>query len=162
MQVVSGSRFWFVSAIVLSITCCAPSIWNDTERSELRHFTRSLHENKKADELVVRFAGEAPKWSIGSIAHSDYKKIEGHYKEALRHARNVSDAVLDKLHPELKQHYRKEFQKGVELMRSGMINEQGWLQDQMKGQLLLDQWKDWVQPRRHQLNKRLDEALGSS
>jgi hypothetical protein len=121
-----------------------------------------LHENKKADELIVRFVGEAPKYSIGSIAHSDYKKLEHHHNEALRHARNVSDAVLDKLHPELKQHYRNEFQKGVELMRSGMINEQSWAQDQMKGQLLLDQWKDWVQPRRPQLNKSLDEALGSS
>jgi hypothetical protein len=62
--------------------------------------------------------------------------------------------VLDKLHPELKSHYRQEFQAGVRAQLQGIETDD--VQKQLQGQVLIDKWLDFVKPHVQEFNKAIE------
>ena len=64
-----------------------------------------------------------------------------HYQTARQYAETVTDEVLDKVHSEIRAHWRSEFQEGIRLR---LINlRHGDLEAEIKGSALLDRFGDW-------------------
>ena len=144
----------FVSVLFLvgSFGCKGQS-WTEKERSELRQFTASLGENAQARELLYRGPDPIAPEKV-AISREDSNRIVVHMKAALTLSDHVSDNVLDKLHPELKFHYRQEFQAGVRAQLQGI--EADDVRKQLQGQMLMDKWLDFVKPHVHEFNKAID------
>ena len=160
-----NGRFLVLLLLGLTLTACSNKLWTAAEKDELRHFTRSLHANSEANAILDPFTGGEPECRIGSIPESQVVELKSFYRTALSHAESVSDGVLDKLHPDLRGHYRSEFQGGISLFLAGLEydshveSRDDAVARQLKGQVLLDKWLGWILPRRDDLNKKLDDAL---
>lgn len=131
------------AALVLA-SCSPGSNWSAEERKNANHFFQSLNASAAATKLTNR---EPPP---GQIVMLGAEKILAHHKTALREARLVSDGVLDKAHPALRQHFRTEYEKGLELVIQGMElgMSSGPSQESVRlsyeGALLLNRWVDWL------------------
>lgn len=97
--------------------------------------------------------GSTP-YSVGSVSQQDYQKILDQLQCALAESNQVSDSALDKLHPELKVHYRREFQPGLKALMEGF--KEGDFQKQLSGQVSLDHWIDWANPHVDAINQAID------
>lgn len=133
-------------ATVLSITAaCSPdSVWSTDDKENSKHFLLSLEASQKAARRAHKADPDVPQLSVEEI--NKYQRI------ALSEARLVKDAVLDKAHPELKKHFRSEYQRGLEFIlksydvasssESGApSNDQISLQ--ASGVALLGRWTSW-------------------
>lgn len=86
------------------------------------------------------------------VIQTGIEEILEHQRGALREARLVMDSVLDKAHPQLRQHFRGEFEKGLELVirseEMGMTSKVGPTSEQVNlgitGTTLLNEWVDWL------------------
>lgn len=140
-------RSSFVSwALALLLGCSGG--WSDEERANAQHFFRALDAKKEFTRLTNVAQPGVVQTGIEEILH--------HQRQALREARLVKDSVLDKAHPQLKAHFRGEFEKGVELViRSaelGFASKSGPTREQIElavtGTTLLNQWVDWLNANR--------------
>lgn len=134
--------------------------WSKSERSEVSHFTVSLHEENNARQLLFKGPEPTTEAIKVDITPEEFTQVLAYHRAALNRAQNVSDRVLDKLHPELRPHYRYEFQHGIDLQLTGIENRDA--QKQALGQMLMDKWIDWINPHEDELNKAIGNALGSS
>ena len=122
--------------------------WSAAESSETEQFRASISLSQQATRVNNRQV-------IGStVNQSDLDAMRESTNKALEAARRVSDAVLDKIHPELRVHYREEFQHGLELrltaydeVAKGVLNIEG----QVAWQAALDRWGDWYIAKREEL-----------
>jgi hypothetical protein len=97
-----------LSVLYLACACSPERAWSPAEKVSISHFARSLEANRKAQQLEHAPNPDAPQLAVNEI--NKYQEI------ALREARMVTDAALDKANPELRQHFRADYQKGLELI----------------------------------------------
>ena len=134
-------------ALILSLTgaCSKGPVWSADEKENSKHFFLSLEASQKATQLVTKGNPDVPQFVID--------EINKHQKIALREAKLVQDSVLEKAHTELKEHFRSEYQKGLELIlksyavasssESGPPSS-GQIDLQISGVTLLKQWTVWL------------------
>lgn len=128
---------------VLVANCGSPgelAAWSATERSEITLFKTSLLSAQQAVRLTNSEA------TISIRSKEELQTILGLTEKALDAARGVSDAVLAKIHPEMRNHYRDEFERALELRIGSLHNLITGVPD-IKGQLAwqaaMKQWDDW-------------------
>jgi hypothetical protein len=136
-----------LTVLILALTgaCSRGPVWSSDEIENSKHFFQSLEVNQRAAELSRKSDPDVPQFGID--------KINKYQKAALSEARLVQDSVLDKAHPELKEHFRSEYQKGLELIlgsyevasssKSGPPSS-GQIELQVTGVTLLKQWTVWL------------------
>jgi len=119
-----------------SHSCSPESSWTSEDRKNAQHFFRSL----EADIAAFRIINKGPSPAI--VSQEDIQKIIEYRKRALREAKLVTDPVLDKAHPQLREHFRYEYEKGLDLFLKG--HEKPDFALQITGSTLLDQWGEWL------------------
>jgi hypothetical protein len=136
----SVSLFLKVTPVVLLVllvySCSSQPSWTDEELDNLEHFFRSA----EADQEAVRIGNQGPAFS--AIPEEDVQQMLEHLKLALREAKLIKDSVLDKAHPELREHFRDQYQKSLELKIKNL--EDGDVTAEIIGSTLHDQWVDWI------------------
>lgn len=142
-----------IGAIVLiAVLGCSPNVtWSDAERKNAEHFFRALEAMQRATRLMNT--------AKPGVLQLGIEQIMEHQRTALAEARLVSDGVLDKAHPELRDHFRSEFQRGLELIilseETGLKSTDGRIREQIeigtKGMVLLDKWVDWLNTHRAEI-----------
>jgi hypothetical protein len=136
-----------LTVVILAMTgACSPGPrWSQDEIENSKHYFRSLEANQKAAELTRKNDPDVPQFGI--------EQINKYQMSALSEARLVLDPVLDKANPELKEHFRSEYQKGLESILSsyavGAASDSGapsggQIDRQAAGVRLLRQWNDWL------------------
>ena len=133
----------------LAAACSREPVWSTDERENSRHFFLSLEASQKAKQWTRAPNPDTPQFGVEEI--NKYQGI------ALREARLVKDAVLDKAHQDLRQHFRAEYQQGLELIQKSyaVASSPGsgapssdQIRLQAAGVKLLRQWADWFQAHR--------------
>jgi hypothetical protein len=99
-------------ALVLSLLCLACSgpehDWSPEEIGNAEFFFAALHADLRASEIE----------NLGEPGFDDDQEeaVSLEFREkALQNARNVRNEVLDKAHPELRRHFRGEFERSQQL-----------------------------------------------
>ena len=96
-------------------------------------------------QVVRRNNTDAPQLNINEA--NEYQQL------ALEEARMVRDSLLDKAHPQLKDHFRSQYQKGLELiLKSYQVPSvtdlgapsESQIDLQAAGVKLLKQWAAWL------------------
>lgn len=157
-QVRCRSRIACAAIIVLLVAACTRApLWSDADRESAQHYVRSLEANDKAALIMRRGDPDTPQFGV--------QEINKYQRTALHEAQLVSDSVLDKVHPELRAHFRSEYQKGLELIlesyeaaastSSPPLKTQ--IERQASGVALLSQWKAWLEAHRSEI--KIDAAL---
>jgi hypothetical protein len=94
-----------------------------------------------------------PPGSLRAQIRVDRKEINKYQMDALREARLVEDSVLDKAHPGLREHFRLEYQKGLDsILASYRVGDSAasgppsgdQVDLQVAGVRLLKQWSNWM------------------
>ena len=141
-------------ALILALTaaCSRGPVWSTDETENSKHFFLSLEASQKATQLVSKGNPDVPQFGID--------EINRYQSTALSEAKLVQDSVLDKAHPQLKEHFRSEYQKGLELIlksyevasssKSGPPSS-GQIDLQVSGVTLLKRWTDWLNAHNHEI-----------
>ena len=127
----------FLCVSVATFSAC--STGEDSERTKedrtnSAHYYNSLRDNKEASRLAVR-AGN-------SFSQKQRGEIRALTASALTEARMVADQWLDNAHPELKKHYRSQFQAALELALANLDNPN--YEAAKKGSVLFSNYSDWI------------------
>ena len=119
-----------------SHSCSLEFSWTSEDKKNAEHFFRSL----EADAAAIRIINKGLSPTI--VSQEDIQKIIEYRKLALSEAKLVIDSVLDKAHPQLREHFRYEYEKGLDLYLKSL--EKPDFASQITGSTLLDQWGDWL------------------
>lgn len=139
-------------ALVLSAACSRGPLWSADEQTNSRHFFLSLEASQKAVQIERKSDSDVPQFDI--------EEINRQQRTALTEAEQVRDSVLDKAHPELKEHFRMEYQRGLEqvlssyaLASSAIDNSPSSAQVdlQARGVSLLQRWGEWEKAHRGEI-----------
>lgn len=150
MQPASRMSITVVAAFFFG-ACSNSGDWSDQERNLSQHFHDSLAASQAATELINCEPPVGQTFMIGA------EEILAFQKAALREAKQVPDTVLDKAHPQLRQHFREEYERYLEAhirsiergMAGAPIEEQMALQ--VEGGDLHDRWVDWLNSNRRDI-----------
>jgi hypothetical protein len=123
---------WFFSIGVLGPD--PPHDWTANEIQNAQHLLDSHEADGRATELS-NVGGP------GIVPAEEYEEILRLKHRALDHARQVSDAVLAKAHPELPRHFRDEYERSLELLLDAFTG--GAMTDSIEAGMLHDRWVDW-------------------
>jgi hypothetical protein len=130
------------SFTLAAIVACSSS-WSSADRQNAEHFFRALDAAQKATQLTNK--------AQPGVIQTGIEEILQYQRLALQEANFVHDSVLDKAHPQLRQHFRGEFEKGLELVirsaEMGMASKVGPTSEQLNlaitGTTLLNEWIEW-------------------
>jgi hypothetical protein len=123
-----------VWVLVLGVYSEEPS-WTDAEKANARYVVLAFKEMQQAN----RVSNSEPGSSI--VSTEDWGQITMHFQNAFKYAETVNDEVLDKVHPEIREHWRSEMEEGIRLR---LINfQEGDLQAEIRGSELLDRFGGW-------------------
>lgn len=130
--------------IVAPFACTRSRVnWSVEEKANGRHFFQSL----EARQAATRLSNQGSPYS--KLNENDRKQLIQLLGTALEEARLVRDDVLVKAHPELKQHFRSEYQKGLELQKKNL--EEGDARAEIEGSVLDDRFGDWLAANRNEI-----------
>jgi len=117
--------------------------WSAEEKANSRHFFQSL----EARQAATRLSNQGSPFS--KLSENDRKHLIQLLGTALEEATLVRDDVLVKAHPEVKQHFRNEYQKGLELQKKNL--EEGDARAEIEGSLLDDRFGDWLDANQNEI-----------
>ena len=122
---------------VLALAACSdePS-FTEAEKTNARYVVLAFREAQQA----VRISNSGPAFSL--VSAEDSNRMAAHYEKALEYAEIVTDEVLDKVHPDIREHWRGEMEEGIRL-RLLNFQEKGNVQAEIRGSELLDRFGDW-------------------
>ncbi len=124
-----------LTLLCLSSISCGTETWSEAEKENAGHFVQALNHSLQA--IRISNAGDP----FGVITEAEVSEIIRLNRAALHEAALVRDDVLDKTHPELRRHFREEWQRGVELVTRNL--EEGNWSAEVRGAALLNRWADW-------------------
>jgi hypothetical protein len=127
--------FLLIVGVFFLASCSGEPDWTDAERDNARFILLAFLEENQATQLTDSVS------SPGLMPPGDTAQIVAHLEQALEYAQAVNDDVLDKLNSEIRNHWRTEFQEGIQL-RLAKFRE-GDLQSEIIGHQLLVQFGDW-------------------
>jgi hypothetical protein len=107
--------------------------WTDKDHKETLHYFAALRDNKEASR-ISRQAGN-------TFSPQQKEQIRALTAAALDAARQVSDELLDKVYPGMKEHWRDEFQTALELALVNLDNHD--MAAAQKSTALFSQYSDW-------------------
>lgn len=118
------------------------------ELAGLSEFKASIELRNQAFQILNASKGDSPTWTTST---EDAELAMGLLRKSLEKTKKVSDESLAILHPDLPEHYRSEFAKGVELFlkASDSIEARGGaatpeeIGRAMLGQGLMDRFGEW-------------------
>ena len=113
------------------------------ERDNARHVVRAL----ESAQAAVRISNKGTPYT--TLSQGDLVEIRAYKKAALEDAKRVQDHVLDKIHPEIRTHFRDEFQRGLELQLRNLTS--GDVASEVRGSALVNRWADWFNSNRSQI-----------
>lgn len=129
--------------------------WTEQERENATHFLLSLQALNKGIEIVTSETSfpisEASPEKLEELQNLHTKAMP-YLKEALEEGRLVQNEVLDKLHPQLKEHFHEEYIKALEykVVKTGDMKK-----DMLRGvdgtQLIL-KWGTWLDDHKDDLD----------
>jgi hypothetical protein len=120
----------------LALAACSDEpTFTEAEKTNARYVTLTFREVQQA----VRISNSGPAFS--QVSAEDSNRMAAHYEKALKYAGTVTDEVLDKVHPEIREHWRGEMEEGIRLR---LVNfQEGNVQAEIRGSELLDRFGDW-------------------
>ena len=121
---------------VLAVAACSEEPrFTDSEKTNARYVALAFREAQQA----VAISNSKPAFSM--VSAEDRERMIAHYQNALKFAETVTDEVLNKVHPEIRGHWRAEMEEGIRLR---LINfRKGNAQAEIRGSDLLDRFGDW-------------------
>lgn len=119
----------------IALGCSGSGDWTPEEKREIKHYRNALDENREAIEIFDKVA------SPSDLSEKDLKKVLRHRQRALAEAKLVSEAVLEKIHPEMASRFRTQFQRGLDLYIQGTSTRN--LIAQVQARELDDAWRTW-------------------
>lgn len=129
--------------ISLAVQACSREDWTDEEKQNARYIFLAYEEEQS--ETRISNAGEA----FSTVSASDFDMMRSHLRKAYDYALLVEDIVLDKAHPELRQHWKEE---NIEGLRLRLINfDRGDAAAEIEGQRLFDRFVDWWNAHRQEI-----------
>lgn len=129
----------FISLIILASSCTK-------DKSTIQHFNKSINYANQSTR-IINIGG-----SFELIGQEDIEKIVEFRKKALEEARLVDIEKLNRHYPDLGNHYRDEFIKGLELFIEGFEKH-----DTIKllaGQMLDEKFEVWLEQNIDAIRKR--------
>jgi hypothetical protein len=126
-----------VFLLFLPVACSERGEWTDEQIANARNVARAL---RLEQETVMMSNRVGP----GAISPEDFRLIRDKLRSALEHAVAARDDVLDKIHRDLKPHWKEELIKGLRLRLSYLGSTSGEHQDEVNGDALLDKFRDWL------------------
>ncbi len=120
----------------LALAACSdePSFTED-EKTNAQYVALAFGEVQQA----FRISNSGPAFS--QVSKEDRDRMTVHYQNALKYAETVTDEVLDKVHPEIREHWRGEMEEGIRLR---LINfQEGNVKAEIRGSEFLDRFGDW-------------------
>lgn len=121
-------------AALLFLIACEPA-WTEAEKQNAQYIHLAFRESQAATHLSNTVSG--------LVMAEDFTRIwRKHLNRAYEYAQIVDDGVLDKVHPEMRDHWRAEFLEGLRLrlLNAEPPHNPG---AEIKGQALHDQFGDW-------------------
>ena len=118
----------------VAVLSCSDADWSRADKENAVHFIKAVTYSVQAIQI-----NNASGPGVVSQAHID--QILRLNKAALAEAAMVRDDILDRVHPELRQHFREEWQRGLQLVNRNL--QFGDVQAEVEGQRLLDKWGTW-------------------
>ncbi len=125
--------FLLIVGVFFLASCSGEPDWTDAEKDNARYILLAFLEENQA----TRYSISSP----GFLPPEDTAQIVAHLEQALEYAEAVNDDVLDKLNLQIRNHWRTEFQEGIQL-RLAKYRE-GDLESAINGHQLLVQFGDW-------------------
>ncbi len=123
-----------IGALALAACSEEPS-WTEEEKTNARYVALAFREAQQA----IQISNSWPAFS--QLSAEDLSGMVAHYENALEYAERVTDEVLDKIHPEIRGHWRGELEEGIRLR---LVNfQEKNIQAEFKGSALLDRFGDW-------------------
>ncbi len=114
---------------------------SESEKNNFRHVKNCLLTNEEANDILS-------KGNIRYISVEARDKVLNLKKSALQEAVIVNDDILEKIHPDMKNHFRNELQQSIEIdikiLESSVPNEQ----DANRTNELHTKWADWYNDNR--------------
>ena len=128
--------------ICFSLSCQKQSEnLTEEEKRNLVCFIDSIHLRNKAMTLLHEIPSNSFK---EAFTPENLKKIEkalGMMKKSIQESQKVNDQTLEKLHPDLSEHYREEFCEGLKLYVKFL--EEGGVSVEEKSKHLEEKWGKW-------------------
>ncbi len=125
-----------VGVLILLLAACSDEpTWSEQEKTNARYITLAFGESQQA----IRISNSQQAFSAMSTEVRESMTM--HYQTARQYAETVTDGVLDKVHSEMRAHWRNEFQEGIRLRLIKL--QHGDLEAEIKGSALLDRFGDW-------------------
>jgi len=134
------------------------SRWTDEQRAELVHFRDAIDYYDQATAL-----------STGrDVSNDDWETVNALLQASLAEAEQVSDGLLDSLHPELKEAYRDQLLAGLNAGIYGLTEHTSFVRYKddtarhafedslIRGRTLLAQWNDWFEIHRAAITEMID------
>lgn len=124
-----------MAALLLFSACSSKEDdkWTEADHAAALHYFNSLRDNKEASR-IVRQAGN-------TFSPKQKAQVRALTASSLDEARTVSDELLDKVHPQLKNHFRDEFQVALELALANLDNPN--YEAAQKASVLFSNYADW-------------------
>ncbi|MBX3492769.1 MAG: hypothetical protein KF899_07420 [Parvibaculum sp.] len=132
-----------VVLIALTVKGCADESWSDAERKNAQYIIFAFEEAQSA----TRIGNAGAPFAEFSI--SDLDAMRTHMKNAYKYALLVESGVLDKAHPELREHWTGEMIPGLRLQLMNLDGND--IAAEIAGQRLLDSFGDWWNAHRQEV-----------
>jgi hypothetical protein len=128
-----------IALVLFFLTSCSDDGgWTQEQRLNAQNVLVALNEKIEATRLSNDLS---PPGVPAVVSRRNYEPIFGKMRAAHAHATVVQDDVLDKIHPELRRHWREEFIEGLRLRISNW--EKADMRAEIEGSALLDKFGDW-------------------
>ncbi len=115
----------------------APSnTWTQEEKDNAKHLTAAFQADLEAIRIHNAFG-------LDSLPQDQLSKILTLEKTASMEASLVEDRILDKAHPQLKQHFRNELQRAIQLKIQVLEGSQPNASLNAEIDALEDKWVNW-------------------
>ena len=95
--------------------------------------------SQKEHMAATRISNSKPGFTV--LASDEAAQMYAHLGEALRYAESVPEEVLRKAHPDLSEHWRDEYQRGLSLRIANYQRPN--LKSEIEGSAPLDRFADW-------------------
>lgn len=122
----------------LAAGCGREPSFTDAEVADASAFYRAVDASNAATRLTNRYT------TTGAVpSEDDLDAIRVHVRLALEAVRATRDGILDRMHPELKDMYRTEFEGGLALVDRALSDRDArMLAD---GYWRVERWLDWLE-----------------
>lgn len=132
--------------------------WSAEERIEVDHFVEALTLYAQANTLA----------SQNNLTNNDWESVLALLQASKSEVEQVSDEVLERIHPDLNTHLQEEFFPGIRVGGYGIsyfvaIRQKGrdtvkhYMEDSLTlGRTLLSQWNNWYESHAKQIMKRVE------